>query len=102
RAQIDFVEYEHFEAFKRAYPTMRLFACTTKGQTCYTQPNFKPGDGFLFGPETRGLPESILETFLPEQRLRIPMREGSRSLNLSNSAAVVLYEAWRQVGFAVV
>ena len=59
----------------------------------------KEGDAFLLGPETRGLPQSVLDALPVEQRLRLPMRAGSRSLNLSNSAAIVVYEAWRQLGF---
>jgi len=61
---------------------------------------FEAGDAFLFGPETSGLPLAMLETLPPEVRLRIPMRPGNRSLNLSNAAAVTVYEAWRQLGFA--
>ena len=61
---------------------------------------FAAGDAFLFGPETRGLPQALLDTFAPEMRLRIPMRAGNRSLNLSNAAAVTVYEAWRQLEFA--
>ena len=64
-----------------------------------TGPEFQQGDALLFGPETRGLPEDVLEALPAEQRLRLPMQEGNRSLNLSNSAAVVVYEAWRQLGF---
>jgi tRNA (cytidine/uridine-2'-O-)-methyltransferase len=61
---------------------------------------FREGDAFLFGPETSGLPRDVLERFEPQMRLRIPMRAGNRSLNLSNAAAVTVYEAWRQLGFA--
>lgn len=77
----------------------RCFALSTKGRRSLFDAQFAPGDAFLFGPETRGLPDEILKDFDPEQVLRLPMREGVRSLNLSNSVAVVLYEAWRQVGF---
>jgi tRNA (cytidine/uridine-2'-O-)-methyltransferase len=63
-------------------------------------PEFSEGDAFLFGPETRGLPVEILESLPADQRLRIPMQQDIRSLNLSNAAAVVVYEAWRQQGFA--
>ena len=77
----------------------RLFACTTKGSTNYTQLNFKPEDIFLFGPETRGLPDEVLADERVVHRLRIPMRKGSRSLNLSNAVAIVAFEAWRQNGF---
>ncbi len=78
----------------------RLFALTTKGDRCYAQADFRPGDAFLFGPESRGLPLLVRESLLAEHRLYVPMVEGSRSLNLSNTAALVLYEAWRQNGFA--
>jgi len=77
----------------------RVFALSTKNSTRYDRAVFKGGDALLFGPETRGLPKSVLEALPSEQRLRLPMQEGNRSLNLSNSAAVVLYEAWRQQGF---
>ena len=77
----------------------RLFALSTRGITRYDAPAYKERDAFLFGPETRGLPQDVLESLPPGQRLRLPMREDSRSLNLSNAAAVVVYEAWRQLGF---
>ena len=77
----------------------RLFALSTRGVTRYDQPAYRPGDAFLMGPETRGLPQPVLDTLPPAQRLRLPMREGNRSLNLSNAAAVVVFEAWRQLGF---
>lgn len=79
----------------------RLFACTTKGSTNYTQLSFEPEDILLFGPETRGLPDKVLADDRVAQRLRIPMRDGSRSLNLSNAVAIVAFEAWRQNGFKV-
>ncbi|HEY8539740.1 MAG TPA: tRNA (cytidine(34)-2'-O)-methyltransferase [Steroidobacteraceae bacterium] len=78
----------------------RWFAVSTRGTTRYDVPSYAPGDAFVFGPETRGLPEEILEMCPPERRLRIPMRPGNRSLNLSNAAAVVVFEAWRQQSFA--
>jgi tRNA (cytidine/uridine-2'-O-)-methyltransferase len=77
----------------------RVFAMSTRGSTPYASADYRPGDAFLFGPETRGLPQDLLGGYPREQRLRLPMREGSRSLNLANSAAVVIYEAWRQQGF---
>lgn len=77
----------------------RLFALSTRGKTRYHQAQFRPGDAIMFGPETRGLPQQILDGLPLEQTLRIPMRASSRSLNLSNAAAVVAYEAWRQLGF---
>lgn len=78
----------------------RIFAVSTKGAQRYDLNNYTDGDAFLFGPETRGLPSWILGTFLEERRIRLPMVPGSRSLNLSNTVAVVIYEAWRQVEFA--
>ena len=78
----------------------RLFATSTRGESCYTGARFAPGDAFLFGPESSGLPSGLLAGLPREQVLRIPMRTGSRSLNLSNAAAVLVYEAWRQLGFA--
>jgi len=77
----------------------RVFALSTRNSLRYDQATFREGDALLFGPETRGLPLAVLDALPPEQRLRLPMREGNRSLNLSNSAAVVVYEAWRQLGF---
>ena len=77
----------------------RVFAFSTRGRTGFDQPQFAPGDAFLFGPETRGLPDDVLESLPPEQRLRLPMKPDNRSLNLSNTAAVVVYEAWRQNGY---
>lgn len=79
----------------------RMFAMTTRGSRPYGEVKFEPGDVFVFGAESCGLPESVREEFPTERRLRIPMREGCRSLNLSNSVAVVVYEAWRQNDFAL-
>lgn len=78
----------------------RVFAVSTKGSTNYSEVSYQPGDVLVFGPETRGLPASILDTTPKQQCLRIPMKANSRSLNLSNSVAVLAYEAWRQLGFA--
>lgn len=78
----------------------RLFTLSTRARTRHDEARFKEGDAFLFGPETRGLPQDVLESVPGERRLRLPMRENSRSLNLSNAAAVLVYEAWRQLGFA--
>ena len=77
----------------------RVFALSTKNSRVYSAAQFQDGDVFVFGPETRGLPASLLETLPAAQRLRIPMRPGNRSLNLSNAVAVVVMEAWRQTGF---
>jgi len=78
----------------------RVFAVSTRGNTRYDEPQYQPGDALLFGPETRGLPGEVLEAMPPGQRLRLPMRRGSRSLNLANATAVVVYEVWRQLNFA--
>ncbi len=77
----------------------RTLAISTHGTTLYSEHKFEPGDTLLLGPETRGLPGAILKSMDPAHVLRVPMRPQSRSLNLSNAAAVVLYEAWRQQGF---
>jgi tRNA (cytidine/uridine-2'-O-)-methyltransferase len=77
-----------------------VFALSTRATTPHDQPAYSEGDAFLLGPETRGLPQEILDSLPPEQRLRLPMRAGSRSLNLSNAAAVIVYEAWRQLGYS--
>lgn len=77
----------------------RVFALTTKAQRLYSDVEFQAGDVLLFGPETRGLPDGVLNSLPESQRLTIPMRPHSRSLNLSNSVAVAVYEAWRQQGF---
>ncbi len=77
-----------------------LFAIETGTGTLYHEARFTPGDALLFGSETRGLPEAVLATLPAERRLRLPMRPGNRSLNLSNAVAIVIYEAWRQNGFA--
>ena len=77
----------------------RVFALSTRGSTSYSSPEYQAGDAFLLGPETRGLPQEVLDALPKEQVLRVPMRESSRSLNLSNTAAVIVYEAWRQLGY---
>jgi tRNA (cytidine/uridine-2'-O-)-methyltransferase len=78
----------------------RWFAITTKGERSHAQTNFEAGDVFVFGPETRGLPACVLGSCPKERWLRIPMQPNSRSLNLSNAVSIVVYEAWRQLGFA--
>ncbi|WP_421867122.1 tRNA (cytidine(34)-2'-O)-methyltransferase [Motiliproteus sp.] len=77
----------------------KVYALTTKGSRSYADARFEAGDVLLFGPETRGLPEEVRNALPPEQRLRLPMQPDSRSLNLSNTVAVMVYEAWRQLGF---
>ncbi len=105
RAGLDYHEYatlqmhENWASCIATLSGRRMFAMTTKGAARYTDVTFAAGDVFVMGPETRGLPVEILALFEPEQRLRLPMMPHNRSLNLSNSAAVLLYEAWRQNGF---
>lgn len=105
RAGLDYHEYaslqlhENWADCKAALAGKRLFAITTKGSARHSNAQFKDEDVFVFGPETRGLPDDIRSEFTSEHRLRLPMLPDSRSLNLSNCAAVLLYEAWRQVGF---
>ncbi|WP_019583002.1 tRNA (cytidine(34)-2'-O)-methyltransferase [Thioalkalivibrio sp. ALE16] len=93
-------EYDSLEQWRESVRPERVFAITTRGHARYDAPAFRAGDALLFGPETRGLPHSVLEALPPGQRLRLPMQPGSRSLNLSNAVAVVVYEAWRQLGFS--
>ena len=78
----------------------RVFGISTRGEAHYCAPRYQPDDAFLFGPETRGLPADLLDALPAQRRLRLPMQAASRSLNLSNAAAVVVYEAWRQLDFA--
>lgn len=106
RAGLDYHEFVQvrvhasFEALLEALSSPRLFAFTTQGSRWHTTVCYAPGDLLLFGPETRGLPVELLEQLSPEQRLRLPMRPGQRSLNLSNAVAVAVFEAWRQLDFA--
>jgi tRNA (cytidine/uridine-2'-O-)-methyltransferase len=106
RAGLDYHEFarirvhENWTACLDTLAGARRFACSTKGTTRHTAPAYAEGDAFIFGPETRGLPDDVLESFPLENRLRIPMRPDNRSLNLSNAVAVIVFEAWRQLGFA--
>ena len=106
RAGLDYHEYATLrvhdslaDALAAIAPT-RLFALSTRGSVRYDRPRYAEGDAFLFGCETRGLPDAVLASIPDGQRLRLPMRPGNRSLNLSNAVAVVAFEAWRQLGFA--
>ena len=92
-------EHDNLPAFRDEIRPGRLFALSTRGRRIHASVRYRPGDAFLFGPETRGLPREVLARFDDSRILRIPMRPGNRSLNLSNAAAIVLYEAWRQQGF---
>ncbi len=106
RAGLDYHElarmkdYPSLQHYLDAHKPARVFAITTKGSTNYHEVAFHPGDALLFGPETRGLPVHILESLPSTHRLRIPMQPNSRSLNLNNAVAVVVYEAWRQHKFS--
>ncbi len=105
RAGLDYHEiaslqvHADWRACVSALGSARLFACSTRGSVRYTEPAYCDGDAFVFGPETRGLPEPLLDAVPESRRLRLPMRPGNRSLNLSNAVAVVIFEAWRQLGF---
>lgn len=91
--------YPDYLEFVAAMQGRRIFACTTKGGQPYDKMIYQPGDVLLFGPETSGLPPEILNSIDPDRHLRIPMMPNNRSLNLSNAAAIISYEAWRQQGF---
>lgn len=92
-------EHDNYQQFLSELKPTRLFAISTKGTMNYSDIRFEKNDVLLFGPETRGLPSSIRDTMPPSHVLRVPMKIGSRSLNLSNSVAIVLYEALRQLAF---
>lgn len=106
RAGLDYHEWarvqEHadYAAFRAALPEARVWAFSTRATRLYSEARFADGDALLFGSETRGLPQALLDSLPAEQCLRLPMLPGSRSLNLANAAAVAVYEAWRQQGFA--
>jgi tRNA (cytidine/uridine-2'-O-)-methyltransferase len=106
RAGMDYAElaavrvWDSLDECLAAAAPPRWFAVSTRGTTRYDRVSYAHGDAFVFGPETRGLPEDVLARCPTERRLRLPMRAGNRSLNLSNAAAVVVFEAWRQHGFA--
>ena len=112
RAGLDYHEYANMQvhadwhACKQALTASgagnaepRLFAMTTRAETRFSAVRFAPGDVIVFGCETSGLPADVLAEFAPDRRIRLPMRPGNRSLNLSNAVAVVVYEAWRQAGY---
>jgi len=106
RAGLDYAEFAEvrvhpdWAACLEALGPVRLFAFSTKATTRHDSVAYRPGDAFVFGPETRGLPLELIESLPPEQRLRLPLMPGNRSLNLSNTVAIAVYEAWRQQGFA--
>jgi len=108
RAGLDYHEYADMQVHRdwssflvaQQPDPSRLFAMTTHGSAVFAELRFQPGDVFVFGSETRGLSISLRESFPSSQRIRLPMRAGNRSLNLSNAVAVTVYEAWRQNDFA--
>lgn len=106
RAGLDYHEYASvrvhadWQACLAVLNGKRLFALTTKAEQSVFDAQFRENDAFVFGSETAGLPEVILQEFKPGQRLQLPMRAGNRSVNLSNAVAVTVFEAWRQLGFA--
>ncbi len=106
RAGLDYREwadtsrYDDFEDFTNRCKFNNLYAFTTKARKIYSEVEFKSGDALLFGPESRGLPLDILGSLDSDNKLRIPMVAASRSLNLSNTVSIAVYEAWRQQGFA--
>lgn len=107
RAGLDYHDYatmkvhRDWDAFvaAQAPDPARMFALTTRGATAFSSVEFRSGDIFVFGSETKGLRPELRESFAPSQRIRLPMRPENRSINLSNAVAVVIYEAWRQNGF---
>jgi tRNA (cytidine/uridine-2'-O-)-methyltransferase len=106
RAGLDYTDltcvtvHADWAACRAQFGTRRLFALSTRGSVRHDTPAYAAGDVFVFGPETRGLPAEMLNEFDPAHRLRLPMVPGNRSLNLSNTVAIVVYEAWRQCDFA--
>ena len=106
RAGLDYHEfaaikrYKNYQAFILNEAPARLFALTTKGTPAHSAVTYQAGDYLLFGPETRGLPMEILASLPTNQKIRIPMQPDSRSMNLSNAVSVVVYEAWRQLGYS--
>jgi tRNA (cytidine/uridine-2'-O-)-methyltransferase len=105
RAGLDYHEFadvavhDDLDAFSQKVTPNRLLALSTRGRHAYADVRYDENDAVVFGPETRGLPQSLLDSLPAEQRVRLPMRPNNRSLNLSNAVAVVVYEAWRQMGF---
>ena len=105
RAGLDYIDwsivyhYNNFEDYIEKNGFKSLYAVSTKGKKYYSNCNFFKNDSFIFGPETRGLPQKILDKFETEKILKIPMLKNNRSLNLSNATSIIIYEAWRQINF---
>jgi len=97
---VDVTVHDKLDDLLQEIPHQNLYAISTKGTRNYSDPQFAPDDLLLFGPETRGLPAQLLRSLNKSQILRIPMRPGSRSMNLSNATAIIIYEVWRQSEFA--
>jgi len=100
REWVDVQTYSSYEAFIESARPQRLLAFTTRARRFYTEMQYQENDALLFGPETRGLPQNLLDSLSAEHHLRLPLLPGNRSLNLSNVVAVVVYEAWRQQEFS--
>ena len=96
----DVQQHDSLDAYLQARKPTRLFAFSTKGSRYFTSVQFADGDALLFGPESRGLPLNVLQSLPSDQVLRLPMRENNRSLNLSNTVAIAVFEVWRQANFA--
>ena len=105
RAGLDYKEFvdvtlhKNLESFLSEIGECRIFPCSTRGRKRYSDIDFQRGDCLLFGPETRGLPQNVLDQFDSDAILRVPMLPDNRSLNLSNAVSIIVYEAWRQLGF---
>jgi len=105
RAGLDYTDlsnvtrHANYAEFLKQMGARRILLCTTKGQRFHNQISYRADDVLLFGSETDGLPKAVMDSLPPEQQLRIPMQENSRSLNLSNAVAIISYEAWRQLDF---
>jgi tRNA (cytidine/uridine-2'-O-)-methyltransferase len=105
RAGLDYHEYAQVQlhadlaSFIEQVKPAHIYACSTRGRRSYSEVVYAPGDALLFGPETKGLPQTVLDQLGPDHVLRLPMQGNSRSLNLSNAVAIFVYEAWRQNGF---
>ncbi|MDM3872634.1 tRNA (uridine(34)/cytosine(34)/5-carboxymethylaminomethyluridine(34)-2'-O)-methyltransferase TrmL [Porticoccus sp. W117] len=105
RAGLDYREWQQarihkdWPAFVTDVDPQRVFAISTRGSRNHASPDYQPGDALVFGPETRGLPQAFLDALPQQQIIRIPMQAESRSMNLSNAVSVIVYEAWRQLGF---
>ena len=98
RAAIEYTLHDDWESCREALASHRMYALTTKGTQRHDQLRFQPGDVFIFGSESRGLPAQVLAQ--AQAKLRVPMRPASRSLNLANAVAIVIYEAWKQLDFS--